>query len=295
MQLIDGNKISKEIRDEIQVEVKKWTDKGERKPHLAAVLVGDNPASQSYVKNKIKDCKSVGFESSLHKLDENVTEEELLALVEKLNNQEGLDGYIVQLPLPKHLDEEKITLAINPEKDADGFHPTNIGKMVLDMPTFLPATPYGIMELLDRSNIPTEGKHCVVIGRSNIVGRPMSVLMSRKSNPGNATVTLCHSRTPNIEEFTRKADIVIVALGKPYYLKKDMIQEGTTVIDVGINRVRDSDTGKNKLVGDVDFDEVKDRADHITPVPGGVGPMTRAMLLKNTLLAYERNISSEKN
>lgn len=291
MKELNGNKLSKEIKEEIKIEVAKHVSNGHRRPHLAAVLVGENPASQSYVRSKIKDCEAVDFKSSLYKLDETVSEKEVLDLIEKLNNEEGLDGFIVQLPLPKGIDEEKITMAIDPKKDADGFHPENLGKMVLGLPTFLPATPFGIVQMLERNKIETSGKHCVVIGRSNIVGRPMSILMSQKSNTGNATVTLCHSRTPDIKKFTLEADIVIVALGIPNFLKADMVKEGTVIIDVGINRVEDENAKRGyKLVGDVDFDGVKEKASFITPVPGGVGPMTRAMLLQNTLLAYERNV-----
>lgn len=290
MQLLDGNKTSRQIKKEIQSAVSAHVADGYRPPHLAAILVGSNPASQSYVNYKIKDCSMVGFKSTLHELDKNVSEKELLSLIEELNQQDDLDGYIVQLPLPKHIDEDKIIQAIEPFKDADGFHPTNLGRMVLDLPTYLPATPYGIMEMLDRYNIETSGKNCVVLGRSNIVGRPMSILLSQKGNPGNATVTLCHSRTKNIKDFTLKADIIIAALGVENFLKADMVSDGVVIIDVGINRVEDKTSKKGfKLIGDVDFEAVKEKASFITPVPGGVGPMTRAMLLKNTLHAYNRN------
>lgn len=290
MQLLDGNKTSRQIKKEIQSAVSAHVADGYRPPHLAAILVGSNPASQSYVNYKIKDCSMVGFKSTLHELDKNVSEKELLSLIAELNQQDDLDGYIVQLPLPKHIDEDKIIQAIEPFKDADGFHPTNLGRMVLDLPTYLPATPYGIMEMLDRYNIETSGKNCVVLGRSNIVGRPMSILLSQKGNPGNATVTLCHSRTKNIKDFTLKADIIIAALGVENFLKADMVSDGVVIIDVGINRVEDKTSKKGfKLIGDVDFEAVKEKASFITPVPGGVGPMTRAMLLKNTLHAYNRN------
>lgn len=290
MQLLDGEKTSKEIKNEVQSEVAKYVAEGYRSPHLAAVLVGSNPASQSYVSHKIKDCEKVGFKSTLHQFDENVTEEELLNLIEELNDQEGLDGYIVQLPLPKHMNEDKFIQAIDPLKDADGFHPTNLGRMLLGLPSYLPATPYGIMELLDRYKIETDGKHCVVLGRSNIVGRPISIMLGLKGNPGNATVTLCHSRTKNLQDFTLHADIIIAALGIPQFLKSDMIKEGAVIVDVGINRVDDINSKKGfKLVGDVDFESIKEKASFITKVPGGVGPMTRAMLLKNTLHAYKRN------
>lgn len=296
MQLLDGNKTSKEIKKEIQADVAAHVADGYRPPHLAAVLVGSNPASQSYVNYKIKDCQMVGFKSSLHELEDDISEKALLNLIHQLNNQDDLDGYIVQLPLPSHIDEDKIIQAIDPIKDADGFHPTNLGRMVLDLPTYLPATPYGIMEMLDRYKIDTNGKHCVVLGRSNIVGRPMSILLSQKGTPGNATVTLCHSRTKNIKDFTLKADIIIAALGVANFLTADMVSEGAVIVDVGINRVEDS-TSKSgfKLIGDVDFDNVKEKASFITPVPGGVGPMTRAMLLKNTLHAYKRNYLNKED
>ncbi|MXV37548.1 bifunctional methylenetetrahydrofolate dehydrogenase/methenyltetrahydrofolate cyclohydrolase FolD [Flavobacteriaceae bacterium Ap0902] len=290
MQILDGNKLSKKIREEIKQEVDAILDADKRAPHLAAVLVGEDPASQSYVRNKIKDCEAVGFKSTLHRLSSDISEEELLDLIEKLNTEKDLDGFIVQLPLPKHIDQERVTMAINPDRDVDGFHPTNFGKMALDMDAFLPATPAGIMEMLERYNIDTKGKHCVIIGRSHIVGRPMSILMGRKTTPGNSTVTLCHSATPHVEEFTKEADIIITALGVPNFLKEEMVKEGAVVIDVGISRVEDDSTKKGyKLVGDVDYENVKDKTSYITPVPGGVGPMTRSMLLKNTLLSYKRN------
>ena len=296
MQLLDGNKLSKKIKNEIKSEVSKYTADGYRSPHLAAVLVGNNPASESYVNYKIKDCAEVGFRSTLIKKEETISEDELLNLIQELNQQEDLDGYIVQLPLPKHINEEKITQAIDPQKDADGFHPANLGKMVLGLPTYLPATPYGIMEMLKRANIETSGKNCVVIGRSNIVGRPMSILLSQKGNPGNATVTLCHSRTENIKEFTLKADIIVVALGVTNFLTSDMVSENTVIVDVGINRVKDKRIKSGyKLIGDVDFENVKEKASYITPVPGGVGPMTRAMLLKNTLEGYKRHFLKNDN
>ena len=287
-QILDGLKVSKEIKQEVKEEVKNIVAGGKRPPHLAAVLVGENGASIAYVNNKIKDCEEVGFVSSLVKLPDTVSEEELLAKIEALNNDPEVDGFIVQLPLPKHIDQEKIIMAIDPSKDVDGFHPENFGKMALEMDAFLPATPFGIMQLLERYNIDTQGKHCVVIGRSRIVGKPMSLLMGRKGNPGNSTVILAHSYTQNIEELTKEADIVITALGSPLFLKAEMIKEGAVVIDVGITRVEDSNEKKGyKLVGDVDFDDCKKKAGHITPVPGGVGPMTRAMLMKNTILAYK--------
>lgn len=295
MEILDGNYLSKKIREEIKEEVDSIVASGHRAPHLAAVLVGENPASQSYVRNKIKDCEAVGFKSTLHKLPTTLTEEELIDLINKLNVEEDLDGFIVQLPLPKHIDEERVIMAINPDRDVDGFHPTNFGKMALDMETFLPATPFGIMEMLERYKIETAGKNCVVIGRSHIVGRPMSILMGRKGNPGNCTVTTCHSGTKNIEEITKEADIIITALGVPNFLTGKMVKEGAVVIDVGISRVEDASTKSGyRLVGDVDFEDVKDKTSYITPVPGGVGPMTRSMLLKNTMLSYRRKELSGK-
>lgn len=285
--ILDGLKLSRQIKQEIKEEVAKYVNEGHRPPHLSAILVGENGASVTYVDNKIKDCHAVGFRSSLVKLPENITESELLHEIEKLNKDKNLDGFIVQLPLPPHIDQEKIIMAIDPEKDVDGFHPQNFGKMALEMESFLPATPFGIMTLLERYNIPTQGKDVVVIGRSRIVGKPMSILMSRKGYPGDATVTLTHSRTQNLQEYTKKADIVITALGVPNFLKASMIKEGAVVIDVGITRVEDSTKERGfYLAGDVDFSEVSQKASWITPVPGGVGPMTRAMLLKNTMLAY---------
>ncbi|MBA5246909.1 bifunctional methylenetetrahydrofolate dehydrogenase/methenyltetrahydrofolate cyclohydrolase FolD [Marnyiella aurantia] len=287
-QILDGLKISKDIKQEIKSEVDEIVSSGQRPPHLAAILVGENGASKAYVSSKVKDCKEVGFKSSLLKFNDTITETELLSEIEKLNADSDIDGFIVQLPIPKGMDEEKVIEAISPEKDVDGFHPENFGRMALEMEAYLPATPYGIMTLLERYNIPTQGKHCVVIGRSRIVGRPMSILMSTKGNPGNATVTVVHSHTQNIEEYTKSADIVIVALGAPKYLKGDMIKDGAVIIDVGISRVEDEGPKGYHLEGDVDFDSCVEKASWITPVPGGVGPMTRAMLMKNTLLAYKR-------
>ena len=288
MQLLDGKKTAKDIKNEIAVEVQKIKDNGGKVPHLAAVIVGSNGASLTYVGSKVKSCQQIGFESTLMALPEETTQEQLLAKIKELNEDDDLDGYIVQLPLPKHIDEQKILMAIDPDKDVDGFHPANFGKMALDMETFLPATPYGIMELLERYKVDTAGKHTVVIGRSHIVGRPMSILMSRKGYPGDSTVTLTHSRTKNIEEFTKNADIIITALGVPNYLKADMVKDGVVVIDVGITRVPDESNAKGYVItGDVDFENVSKKSSFITPVPGGVGPMTIAMLLKNTLLARE--------
>lgn len=288
MQLLDGKKTAEDIKSEIAVEVQKMKNNGDRVPHLAAVIVGTNGASLTYVGSKVRSCQQIGFESTLVALPETITETELLSKIKELNEDSDLDGYIVQLPLPKHIDEQKILMAIDPDKDVDGFHPANFGKMALEMETFLPATPYGIMELLERYKVETAGKHTVVIGRSHIVGRPMSILMSRKGYPGDSTVTLTHSRTKNIEEYTKNADIIITALGVPNYLKADMVKEGVVVIDVGITRVEDSSHPKGYVItGDVDFEQVSKKSSFITPVPGGVGPMTIAMLLKNTLLARE--------
>lgn len=287
-QILDGIKVSKDIKSEIKVEVDKILAQQLRAPHLAAILVGENGASKAYVNSKVKDCKEVGFESTLIRLSDTVNESELLAEIEKLNQDPAIDGFIVQLPLPKGIDQEHIINAIDPLKDVDGFHPENFGRMALEMEAFLPATPYGIMTLLERYNISTRGKNCVVIGRSRIVGRPMSILLSSKGDPGDATVTLVHSHTQNIEEYTRKADIIVVALGAPKYLKEDMVKEGVVIIDVGITRVEDTGERGYHLEGDVDYEGCKEKASWITPVPGGVGPMTRAMLMKNTLLAYKR-------
>lgn len=285
--ILDGLKVSQEVKNEIKQEVETIVKNGGKAPHLAAILVGENGASKAYVNSKVKDCKEVGFASSLIKFPDTISEEELLAKIEELNNNPDVDGFIVQLPLPKHMNQEKIIMAIDPSKDVDGFHPENFGKMALEMEAFLPATPFGILELLERYQIDTKGKHCVVIGRSRIVGKPMSILMGRKGFPGNSTVTLTHSYTPDVAEFTKEADIVITALGDPFFLKSEMIKEGAVVIDVGITRVNDDSEKGYKLVGDVDFEDCEKKASYITPVPGGVGPMTRAMLMKNTLLAYK--------
>jgi methylenetetrahydrofolate dehydrogenase (NADP+)/methenyltetrahydrofolate cyclohydrolase len=288
MIILDGRKTSSDIKDEIAVAVKKIVAGGSRAPHLAAVIVGEDGASLTYVGSKVRACKKVGFDSTLVKLPKTTTEDELLNKVHELNNNDAIDGYIVQLPLPSHIDSQKILVAVDPAKDVDGFHPTNFGKMALNLPAFISATPYGVMELLERYNVETEGKHTVVIGRSDIVGRPISILMSRKSNPGNSTVTLAHSRTKNIQELTRKADIIISALGSPNFVKADMVKEGVVVVDVGITRVKDDSEKGYKIVGDVDYENVSKKASYITPVPGGVGPMTIAMLLKNTLQAYTK-------
>lgn len=284
--IIDGKALSNTIKEEIAAEVQKIVDSGFRAPHLAAILVGDNPASQSYVRSKVRSCERVGFSSTLIQKEADITQEELLKVVEELNKDPEIDGFIVQLPLPKQIDEMVVTMAIDPDKDVDGFHPVNIGKMSLGLDGFLPATPYGIIQMLDRYGIETSGKQCVIIGRSNIVGTPMSILMSRKSKVGNATVTLTHSRTKDMKEELLRADIVIAAIGYPRFVTADMIKEGAVVIDVGINRV-DDETAKRgyRLVGDVDFEACKDKCQWITPVPGGVGPMTVTSLLMNTLKA----------
>ena len=289
MVLIDGKKISLELQSEIALEVKELIAKGKKQPHLAAILVGDDPASQTYVSSKVKACENVGFKSTLIRFEANVSEHQLLSKIEELNNDNDIDGYIVQLPLPRHISEQKIIEGIKPSKDVDGFHPINVGRLVLNLPTYVSATPFGIVTLLERYNIPTEGKHCVVIGRSNIVGSPMSILMAKNTNLANCTVTLCHSKTKDLKEHTLQADIIIAAIGRPNFVTADMIKEGAVVIDVGINRV-DDDTKKSgfKLVGDVQFDEVSKKAGYITPVPGGVGPMTIASLLKNTLIAAKK-------
>ena len=287
MIVLDGKKTSNDIKVEIAGSVKEIIAKGSRPPHLAAVIVGDDGASLTYVGSKVRACKRVGFESTLIKLPETISENELLEKVNELNNDGDIDGYIVQLPLPKHIDSQKILMAVDADKDVDGFHPTNFGKMALSLPTFISATPFGIMELLKRYDVETSGKHTVVIGRSDIVGRPISILMSQKSNPGNSTVTLTHSRTKNIEELTKQADIIISALGVPNFVKTDMVKDGAVIVDVGITRVADNSAKGYSIVGDVDYENVSKKSSYITPVPGGVGPMTIAMLLKNTLLAYK--------
>jgi len=289
MIILDGKKTSNDIKDEIAIAVKEIVAGGSRAPNLAAVIVGKDGASLTYVNSKVRACNKVGFDSTLVKLPETITEDELLSKVDELNNNNAIDGYIVQLPLPSHIDSQKILMAVDPAKDVDGFHPTNFGKMALNLPTFISATPYGIMELLKRYNVDTEGKHTVVIGRSDIVGRPVSILISRKSNPGNSTVTLAHSRTKNIAELTKQADIVVSALGSPNFVKADMVKDGVVVVDVGITRVKDDSEKGYKIVGDVDYENVSKKASHITPVPGGVGPMTIAMLLKNTLQAFNNS------
>jgi len=288
MILLDGKKTSNDIKEELKIKVNQLKADGKKVPHLAAILIGNNGASITYVNAKVKACEYVGFESSLINLPENITEAQLLNEIDKLNQNDSVDGYIVQLPLPKHIDELKVTQAILPSKDVDGFHPESLGKMVLDLPCFLPATPYGITQLFERYDIETSGKHCVVVGRSHIVGSPMSILMARNNKYGNCTVTLTHSRTKNLTEITRSADILIVALGKTEFITADMVKDGVVIVDVGITRVKD-DSKKSgfKLLGDVKFDEVSKKASYITPVPGGVGPMTIASLLMNTFKAVE--------
>ena len=289
MQLLDGKSCSQQIRQEIAQEVDAIKATGARVPHLAAVLVGTDGASENYVALKVKDCAEVGFDSTLIRLPDTVSEQELLDKIAELNGDDAIDGFIVQVPLPQHIDENKVILAIDPKKDVDGFCPENVGKLTLGLPTFISATPNGIMELLRRYRIETEGKHCVVLGRSNNVGTPMAILMSRKANPGNATVTIAHSRTKNLAQLCRSADILIVAIGKTEFVTADMVKEGAVVIDVGQTRVPDSSKKSGfRNVGDVDFDNVKDKCAYITYVTGGVGPMTRASLLQNTLKAHQR-------
>jgi len=291
MQLIDGKQTSKEVRMEIAAEVAKLKEAGAKIPHLAAILVGHDGGSESYVAGKIRACEEVGFKSSLIRFEDDVTEEELINKVKELNNDADIDGFIVQLPLPKHISEDKVNETIDPRKDVDGFHPVNVGRMTIGMPAFISATPQGIMELLKRYQIDTKGKHCVVIGRSNIVGRPMSVLLSQKGNPGDATVTVCHSRTANLKEICLQADIIIAAIGSPGFVKGDMVKEGAVVIDVGTTRVPATDTKSGwRLKGDVLFDEVAPKCSFITPVPGGVGPMTITSLIINTLKSAKKEI-----
>ena len=291
MKILDGKKVSEDIKNEIKILVDQLKLKNKRPPHLAAILVGSDGASLTYVSSKVKACNQVGFKSSLFRFDNEISEKELLNHIENLNLDKEIDGFIVQLPLPKQIDEEKVLLSINPEKDVDGFHPSNFGRMALEMDSFIPATPHGIIELLERYKINTKGKHCVVLGRSQIVGRPISILMSQKIKSGNATVTLAHSQTKNLENLTKTADIIISALGIPEFIEPHMVKKGSIIIDVGITRVKDSSNKKGYTIkGDVDFDKVSPICSYITPVPGGVGPMTIAMLLKNTLRA--RSLSS---
>lgn len=289
MTLIDGKKTANDIKLEIAQEVKEMVARGERAPHLAAILVGHDGGSETYVANKVKACEMCGFESSLLRFDENITEEQLLAEIKKLNEDDTVDGFIIQLPLPRHIDEQRVTEAIDPNKDVDGFHPVNVGRMSIGLPCFKSATPSGIIDLLERYDIETQGKHAVVIGRSNIVGKPVATLLMQKAKPGNCTVTVCHSATPDIKQLTLQADIIIAALGKPEFLKEDMVKEGAVVIDVGTTRVPDASRKSGfRLCGDVDFDRVAPKCSYITPVPGGVGPMTICSLMKNTLQARKK-------
>ena len=292
MILLDGKKTSNDIKDEIAMAVNEIKKRGEKVPHLAAVLVGNDGASLTYVGSKVRACKRVGFNSTLIELPETTPEDHLLKTINDLNKNKDIDGFIVQLPLPKHINEEKILLAINPNKDVDGFHPENFGKMALEMESFIPATPYGILQLLERYHVETKGKHTVVIGRSHIVGRPMSILMSQKGPAANSTVTIAHSHTKNLNQITKQADIIIVALGIPEYLKADMVKDEVVIVDVGISRVPDESKPRGYVIkGDVAFDEVSKKASFITTVPGGVAPMHIAMLLKNTLIARERGVN----
>lgn len=295
MIILDGKKTSNDIKNEITEIVQEMKNNGEKVPHLAAVIVGNDGASLTYVGSKVRACERVGFESTMVRMPNTTSETELLKEIEKLNNNPDIDGFIVQLPLPKQIDTQKVLMAVDPDKDVDGFHPTNFGRMALDMSTFIPATPFGILELLDRYNVDTQGKHTVVIGRSHIVGRPMSILMGRKGFPGNSTVTLTHSHTKNITQITSQADIIITALGVPGFLKAEMVKDDAVIIDVGITRVPDESRERGYYItGDVDYENVAKKASHITPVPGGVGPMTIAMLLKNTLLARERHRAANR-
>lgn len=295
MTILDGKKASNDIKDEIAQEVNLMKERGEKVPHLAAIIVGSDGASLTYVNSKVKACERVGFESTMVRMPGTTGETELLKKIQQLNDDDNIDGFIVQLPLPPQIDTQKVLLTVDPEKDVDGFHPTNFGKMALDMSSFIPATPFGILELLERYGVDTDGKHTCIIGRSHIVGRPMSILMGRKGFPGNSTVTLTHSHTRNITQITSQADIIITALGNPGFLKAEMIKDGAVVIDVGITRVADETAPRGyKITGDVDFENVSKKASFITPVPGGVGPMTIAMLLKNTLLARERHRANNK-
>tara|TARA_A100001011_G_scaffold363936_1_gene414233 strand:- start:1493 stop:2374 length:882 start_codon:yes stop_codon:yes gene_type:complete len=290
--ILDGKKTSQRIKEEIKIKVDKLILDDKRPPHLAAILVGEDGASLTYVTNKVLSCKQVGFKSSLIRLPESISEKDLLTEIQKLNKNKEIDGFIVQLPLPNHINDEKVLLTVRADKDVDGFHPENFGRMALNMESFIPATPFGIVELLERYNIDLNGKSAVIIGRSNIVGRPISILLSRKAKIGNSTVTVVHSRTKNLEFYTKNADIIVSALGVPGFLKGNMVKDGVIIVDVGITRVKDSSKQKGySIKGDVDFDSVYEKASFITPVPGGVGPMTIASLLINTLKAYNKNIA----
>lgn len=291
MQILDGNLVSQATRDELKIKVAQLVAEGRKVPHLAAILVGENGASQTYVGSKVRTCEEIGYTSTLIKLDEDISEFKLLSKIGELNDDPDIDGILVQLPLPKHISDEKVINAIDPSKDVDGFHPVSVGKMVQGLPTFVPATPHGVMLMLEHYKIDTKGKHAVVIGRSNIVGRPMSILLSANTNPGNCTVTICHSHTHNLKEICQSADILVAALGRPEFVTADMVKEGAIVIDVGITRVEDATKKKGYAIkGDVKFDEVAPKCSYITPVPGGVGPMTIAALMNNTFRAC-----SEKN
>ncbi len=291
--MIDGRLMAREIRKDLRKKVRKIVDSGKRAPKLDVIMVGDNPASAAYVRNKIRSCEKTGITSQMHHFEESVTEDELLSKIDEINRDPDTDGLIVQLPLPAHIDEDKVTLKIVPEKDVDGFHPQNIGRMALGFPAYIPATPKGILNIFNRYEIDTQGKHCVVIGRSAIVGTPMSILMSRKNSPGNATVTLTHSRTKDLAEITKQADIIIAAIGRPNFVTGDMVKPGAVIIDVGINRVEDQSVEKQyRLVGDVDYDSCTEIASFITPVPGGVGQLTVTSLLENTLLSYQKAVYS---
>lgn len=292
MVVIDGKKISQDIQSEIALEVNKIVASGKKAPHLAAILVGNDGASETYVNAKVKACEKIGFQSTLIRLPDSISEGELLDKITALNKDNSIDGFIVQLPLPKHISEKKVIESVSPLKDVDGFHPVNVGKMTLNLPSYLPATPYGIIQLIERYKIPTEGKHCVVVGRSNIVGSPISILMARNTYPGNCTVTLAHSKTVNLKEICRSADILISAIGRPEFLTAEYVKKGAVVIDVGITRVPSTSTKSGwKLLGDVKYNEVAEHCSYITPVPGGVGPMTITSLLMNTLKASKKEIS----
>ena len=291
MILLDGKKTSNQLKAQIKIEVDAWVKNGGKVPHLAAILVGEDGASKKYVESKVRSCAEVGFKSTLIRLPADASEAEVIDKIQSLNNDSDVDGFIVQLPLPKHISEEKVTTLIKPEKDVDGFHPVNVGRMALGQPSYISATPYGIVQMLEMYDIPTAGKHCVVIGRSNIVGSPMSILMSKNSKYANCTVTICHSKTTDLASYTKSADILIVALGKPEFVKKEMVKQGAVVIDVGITRLEDLNHPKGyRVVGDVDFNDVASKCSYITPVPGGVGLMTVASLIKNTLLAAKKTI-----
>jgi len=291
MELLDGKLASAKLKDQIKIEVDEWVSSGEKKPHLAAILVGEDGASKTYVESKVRSCNEVGFNSTLIKLSETASEDEVIQAIEQLNNDDDIDGFIVQLPLPRHIDEAKVTTLIDPKKDVDGFHPVNVGRMTLGQPAYISATPFGITQMLEMYDVDTQGKHCVVIGRSNIVGSPMSILMAKNSKYANCTVTLCHSRTQDLKSFCLSADILIVALGKAEFVTADMVKDGAVVIDVGITRVEDKSRPKGyRVTGDVNFEEVSKKCSYITPVPGGVGLMTVASLIKNTLLATKKEI-----